>query len=199
MNIGIDIDDTISDTYDVMFNYAQKYTIEDLNRSGKINNNEKLYTHMYCTKLHNWNEIEEYNFIDKYYEKIVKEVKSKKYSAEVIKKLKEEGNNIFIITARFNSSKFDIELETKKWLEDNGIIYDELYLNAGDKVNIVKENDIDIFVDDSFKNCKAIAELGIKTYIFDTRINKDLNDCNTDRVYSWLHLYQEIEKYKEGK
>ena len=49
MNIGIDIDDTIANTYEVLFNYAQKYTIEDLKRSGKINRNGKLYTHMYCT------------------------------------------------------------------------------------------------------------------------------------------------------
>ena len=30
MNIGIDIDDTISDTYATLFPYAQKYTVEDL-------------------------------------------------------------------------------------------------------------------------------------------------------------------------
>jgi hypothetical protein len=38
MNIGIDIDDTISDTYNTIIPYAQKYTIEDLKRSGDINN-----------------------------------------------------------------------------------------------------------------------------------------------------------------
>ena len=32
MRIGIDIDDTISNTYDILFNYAQKYTIEDIKK-----------------------------------------------------------------------------------------------------------------------------------------------------------------------
>ena len=32
MIIGIDIDDTISETYAYLFPYAQKYTIEDLGK-----------------------------------------------------------------------------------------------------------------------------------------------------------------------
>ena len=35
MNIGIDIDDTISNTHDVLFSYAQMYTIKDLKREIK--------------------------------------------------------------------------------------------------------------------------------------------------------------------
>ena len=31
MKIGIDIDDTIANTHDILFSYAQKYTAEDLN------------------------------------------------------------------------------------------------------------------------------------------------------------------------
>ena len=37
MNIGIDIDDTISETFETLLPYAQKYTIEDLKRESKIN------------------------------------------------------------------------------------------------------------------------------------------------------------------
>ena len=135
MNIGIDIDDTISDTYDSIFNYAQEYTINNLKRSGKINKDEKLYTHMYSTKMHNWSKEEEKDFLDKYYERIIKEVKPKKFAVEVINKLKKE-NNIYLITARFNSKKFNIEEETKNWLKLYGINYDKLYLNIENKAEL---------------------------------------------------------------
>ena len=36
MNIGIDIDDTISETFETLLPYAQKYTIQDLKRESKI-------------------------------------------------------------------------------------------------------------------------------------------------------------------
>ena len=199
MNIGIDIDDTIANTYEILFNYAQNYTIEDLKRSGKIDRNKKLYTHMYCTALHNWTEEEEKDFFDKYYETILNEVKPKKYSIEVINKLKEENNNIYIITARFDSDKFNVEETTKSWLEKYGIKYDELFLNIDNKAKMAKENDLDIFIDDSFKNCKELLDIGIKTYIFDTRINESLEYEKLERVYSWPHLYQEIEKIKDNR
>ena len=42
MNIGIDIDETISDTYETQFNIAQYYTINVLKRDGKINELNKI-------------------------------------------------------------------------------------------------------------------------------------------------------------
>ena len=36
MNIGIDIDDTISETFETLLPYAQKYTIEALKKESKI-------------------------------------------------------------------------------------------------------------------------------------------------------------------
>ena len=56
-----------------------------------------------------------------------------------------------------------------------------------------------IFIDDSFKNCKELLDIGIKTYIFDTRINESLEYEKLERVYSWPHLYQEIEKIKNKR
>lgn len=51
MNIGIDIDDTISETYATLLEYAQKYTIEELKRSPIIKsfNTEDHYILKICT------------------------------------------------------------------------------------------------------------------------------------------------------
>ena len=196
MNIGIDIDDTIANTYDVLFNYAQNYTINDIGKEIK-DVNRNIITHMYCTNFHNWNKKEDKEFLDKYYEKTVLKVQPKMYAVENIKRLKESGDKIYLITARFLSDKFDVEKLTKDWLEKYGIPYDKLILNSQNKVIAAKENDIDIFVDDSIKNCTEMANVGIKTYMMDTIINKDFESEDIERVYSWPHLYQKIENYKK--
>lgn len=196
MNIGIDIDDTIANTYDVLFNYAQNYTINDIGKEIKDVNRNSI-THMYCTAFHNWNKEEDKEFLDKYYEKTVLKVQPKMYAVENIKRLKESGDKIYLITARFLSDKFDVEKLTKDWLEKYGIPYDKLILNSQNKVIAAKENDIDIFVDDSIKNCTEMAHVGIKTYMMDTIINKDFENEDIERVYSWPHLYQKIENYKK--
>lgn len=198
MNIGIDIDDTIANTYDVLFNYAQNYTINDIGKEIK-DVNRNIITHMYCTNFHNWNKKEDKEFLDKYYEKTVLKVQPKMYAVENIKRLKESGDKIYLITARFLSDKFDVEKLTKDWLEKYGIPYDKLILNSQNKVIAAKENDIDIFVDDSIKNCTEMANVGIKTYMMDTIINKDFESEDIERVYSWPHLYQKIEIIKKIK
>lgn len=194
MRIGIDIDDTISDTYDWLFHLAQKYTIEDLKRSGEIDFNQKMETHMYCKDLHHWSDVEEKDFFEKYYEKIIQKVQPKKFAAQTIEKLKQEGHQIYIITARFESDKFDVRKATKKWLDQNHIYYDKLFVNIDKKAKVASQNQVDIFIDDSFKNCQEVANQKIKTYIFDTRMNENLQDAKIKRVYSWLHFYQELNK-----
>lgn len=195
MNIGIDIDDTIANTYDVLFNYAQKFTVDELGKEIK-NVDRNAITHMYTTKFHNWNQKEEKEFFDKYNEEIMKQVKPKLFSAETIRKLKEK-NKIYIITARFDTEKSNVEEVTKKWLEDNLIPYDKLILNVQNKSEIAKKYNIEIFVDDSIKNCEKMSEENIKTFIFDSIINKEYKNEKIERVYSWPHLYQEINKFRE--
>mgnify|MGYP004669563243 FL=1 len=199
MNIGIDIDDTISNTYDFLFNYAQKYTIIDKNKEIK-NVNRNAITHMYTTTFHNWTDEEEKEFLNKYYEKIIKEVKPKMYAVEIINKLKAEGHKIYLITARFKMDNININLLTQKWVEENNIQYDKLIIDAQNKLEIAKENNIDIFIDDSIKNCETIANDGkIKTFIFDSIVNINYKNEKITRVYSWPHLYQEIQKIIKNK
>ena len=196
MNIGIDIDDTIANTYDVLFKYVQEYTIHDI-VTDREKANRDIIAQMYHTNFRNGDKKQDKEFLNRYYEKTVLKVEPKKNAVEKIKKLKEEGNQIYLITARFPSNKFDIEELTKDWLKKYDIQYDKLILNSENKVITAKEYCIDIFVDDNIKNCTEMAKVGIKTYIMDTIVNKDFKDENIERVYSWSHLYQKIENYKK--
>ena len=88
MRIGIDIDDTIADSYEVVFAYAQKYTINELGRTGKIENCIAKH-HSYVNAMHNWNTEEEMNFWHEYFGKIITQIKPFTFAVETIQKLKE--------------------------------------------------------------------------------------------------------------
>ena len=61
MNIGIDIDDTISETFEALLPYSQKYTIEDLKRKSNININGNYTNHLYIENANGWNDTETKN------------------------------------------------------------------------------------------------------------------------------------------
>lgn len=195
MNIGIDIDDTISETFETLLPYAQKYTIEDLKRESKVNLTGNLLDHFYIVYVNGWNEKEAIAFWEKYYAQILRELNIKKFAAEVINKLRQEGHKVYIITARWDMKKDNVEEITRNWLQENNVEYDGLFLNASDKLSIAKENSIDVFIDDSFKNCKKVADgSDIKVYMMDSRANEQMNDKKIQRVFSWPEIYDLINR-----
>ena len=90
MNIGIDIDDTISDTFETLLAYSQKYTIEDLKRESNINMNGDFTNNIYIEDANGWNNVEGQKFWDKYYGDILKGVNIKKFASDVIRNFKKK-------------------------------------------------------------------------------------------------------------
>lgn len=195
MNIGIDIDDTISETFEALLPYSQKYTIEDLKRKSNININGNYTNHLYIENANGWNDIETQNFWKKYYGDVLKEVNIKKFASEVINKLKKNGNKIYLITARWDIPNISTKQITENWLIKNNVMYDKLFMNASDKLQLVKENNIDLFIDDSYKNCKKVSEnANTKVYMMTSMVNKDLEDKTIKRVFSWPEIDDLISK-----
>lgn len=195
MKIGIDIDDTISETFETLLPYSQKYTIEDLKKESKIYIKDEYANHFYIVYMNGWNEKEATDFWSKYYGEILKKVNIKKFASEVINKLKLEGHKIYLITARWDIPNDNIQEITKQWLIENNVEYDELIINASDKLKLIKEKNIDIFIDDSFNNCKSIAEnSNAKVYMMTSRVNGSFEDENIKRVYSWPEVYDLINR-----
>jgi len=199
MNIGIDIDDTIAETFETLLPYSQKYTIEDLKKKSNIDLKGDLSNHLYIVYVNGWNEPEAVTFWEKYYAEILRELNIKKFAAEVINKLKQEGHKIYLITARWDMRADNVKEITEQWLRDNNVVYDELIINASDKLKIAQEKKIDIFIDDSFNNCKSIAdETEAKVYLMNTKINEKLSAENIKRVYSWPEVYNLINQKEEN-
>ena len=195
MNIGIDIDDTIADTFEALLAYSQKYTIEDLKRESNIDINKDYLNHLYIESASGWNDLETKNFWEKYYEDILKAVNIKNFASKVINNKRKNGDKIFLITARWDMPNFDTKKLTEDWLQENNVQYDKLFMNASDKVQLVKENNIDLFIDDSFNNCKQISEnTNAKVYMMTSLVNKNLGDKKIKRVFSWPEIDDLISK-----
>ena len=89
----------------------------------------------------------------------------------------------------------EIEDYTRKWLEKNGIVYDKLVLGAQDKLQAAKENNIDLFIDDSIKHCRNVQSGNIRTLLYTSICNQGVETPDLERAYSWVQIYDKYHKY----
>ena len=197
MKIGIDIDDTTVITVEAMIKYADKYNSEVLGRSG-INGKLGLIQNRYYLKaLYGWTDEQKFQFFNMYYKNVLEECTLMPNADKVLKKLKEEENKIYFITARLNNiDNCNTEEITRKTLEKNNIIYDKLIINANDKLKVCKEEKVELIIEDSYETCKEFTENGIKSILMTTKMNKNIETGNITRVNSWEEIYEQIKKYK---
>lgn len=177
MRIGIDLDDTICRTTemvnDKMKEYAKKKNFDILD----IMNDEEI-------KL---------DFFNEYLPDIYRNVQVKRNARDVMRRLKSKGNELFLITARTNSlvpSVKNVADITEEWLSENDILVDGIFSSAygEDKAQIMKREKIDIMVDDDPYNYKMIVSNGGRCILFDDREKYDLKE---NYATSWL----EVEKF----
>ena len=183
MKYGFDLDDTLADTASVINKYAIKFNKEYLNGNGDLQdiNNSKSY--YYFAEGLNWNKENIAKFFEIYYLDILKEVQIKPFVEETINKLKKEKNEVYIITARRKREGEIVEKITNEWLKDNGILYDELFINIKEKSKIVNQLKIDIFIDDSYENCIDVkTNTDAKVYMLSTKYNTGILDKQLERI-----------------
>ena len=196
MKIGIDIDDTIVDTYSPMIKYADMYDIEILGNAGSNNNLGKIENGKYLEVLYNWNRKTKFDYFDTYYKNVLEEGIVFPNVTDIIQKLNNEGNEIYFISARVSGIKdCDTENLTKKMLKDNNIDYDKLITDADNKLKDCIENGVQIFIDDSYLTCKQLQENGIKAYLMNTKMNENIDSGDVERVNSWNEIYEKIHSY----
>lgn len=185
MKFGFDLDDTLADTASVINKYAIKFDKEFLNKTGnfkKIDNSKDYY---YFADALNWTDDNIKDFFDIYYLDILKEVKVKPHVKETIKKLNDNNNMIYIITARREKEKKLVENITIEWLKQNDIKYERLIINAKDKSEVVNQFNINYFIDDSYQNCVDVIEkTDAEVYMLETEFNKGINNNKIKTITS---------------
>ena len=116
MIIGVDLDDTINNLAEQFLFYAKKYN-EENKIDYKIIEDEWDFD-----KAYGWSIEDEKRFLKKYIKVLIENATIKEEASEIIKRLREEGNKVFIITARSAQSHKDMFAITEKWLKQNNVV-----------------------------------------------------------------------------
>lgn len=175
MNIAIDIDDTLTDSFDYFQGYVAEYFNVDINYL-------KRESISYGNLPLRWKD-KELDFCKTYYDSTVENTPFKANASQCVSVLKKAGHKIFIITARTKDFYSDPYKTTAAELEKGGILYDKLICTF-DKAKVCVEEGIDLLIDDMPHNCDAAAKCGIKVLLFSSKANINVETPHR-RVESW--------------
>ena len=191
MKIGIDIDGVILDYERVLKTYGDLYDLIELKKDGIIDRNEH-----YLRNRYDWTEEERMNFINKYFLKLSKQTSLISGAKDVINMLQKEGNELIIISARGGMIEEMKDVAIEKFNEE-GISFNKYYWKQEDKLEVAKNEKIDVMIDDSYNVCKKLSSNGIKTIYFRDKEMKVLeqND-NLKEVSNWGEIYRYIKEMK---
>lgn len=198
MNIGIDIDGVLTNYRKFTIEQGKRYCEE--NKKGKLVNSNGYDS----TDIFDWDEKTDLDFWIKNIFLYAKENPVIEGASENIKRLKDDGHTIYIITARWlaspetdknfsyqNDIREKMRKTIKEWLAKNNIIYDYIIFSEEDKSKYILENNIDIMIEDSPNNLKNLSKL-TKMICVDWPYNKDVKSDNIYRCYNWNEIYDKI-------
>lgn len=185
ITIGIDIDDTITNT-----NCLVKKCFKKSNDKELIDNMEAIIKGFYIN-----DKIKE--FYKSLKDVFVNQIKLKNGAREVIDQLHSEGYRIVIITARSDEYYGDAYKCTSEFLEKNGVVYDKLIVGCVHKNEIIKKEKIDILIDDVIEMVDKAKEMGIDSILISSSLNKG-KKTKGKRVNNWQEIHKYISK-KYGK
>lgn len=182
MNIGIDIDNVISD-YDNCFIKECLLHDKTLRNNGVIN----IYSSN-IFGMFDWTPEEADSFYKNNAERIATNLTPIYHSKEYIDKLKADGHKIIIITARDDGTWCNPHTLTRTWLSNNHIYYDKLIFTRGASFKLEKcfENNINLMIDDSKTVYLDCIKHNISVLLMDTIGNRDIS---ATRVHSWKEIY----------
>ena len=182
MRIGIDIDDTICRTTEIVDDYMEKYAKEHKLNVLDIVNDEELKK----------------QFFSEYLPEIFEKAEVKSYVRDSLRRLRNKGNKLFLVTARSDDyvpGLKNVEEITSKWLEKNNIKVDGAFYGVYgiDKAKVCIENDLDVMIDDDPYNYHKMIGEGVTCLLYDDREKYNLRD---NYATSWLEVEDLVEKLR---
>mgnify|MGYP002524535929 CR=1 FL=1 len=178
MNIAIDIDDTLTNS----FEYFQPYVAEFFGTTVDYLREECF---SYGNLPPEW-KARELEFCRKYYDKTAEFTPFKPYACEAVKKFRNAGHKIFIITARTTDFYTDPYETTRRELENGGIEYDKLICTT-EKGSACEAEKISLLIDDMPKNCENALKRGMHAILFTSPANERL-ETSLERAGDWKEL-----------
>lgn len=189
MKIGIDIDGVLTDFEKWQLYVGSKFFL-------KYNKNVVVPDGYDSDIVFNATKEMDSEFWSRYLYDYAQNEPARKFSSEVIDKLRNKGYEIYIITARYLTDKNDdsgneMRKIFKEWLKSNKINYDKIIFTSEDKLEICKENSIGIMIEDKVENINNISKI-IPVICFNAGYNKMCSGKNVFRAYSWYDVYYQI-------
>ena len=190
MRIGIDLDGVVFDSEKDFRIYQELYDFYEL--EGKSIKNEK---EVRLQERFNWTDEVINNFLDRYYVQVVKEANYMPGAKMIIRKLKEGGHELIIVTARGGNTPDIIELTEERLERDNMNIFDKACYGIVDKAEECKKENIDLMIDDSNVNCKNTSSKNIKTIYLKDAPSYEMEENEYLKVlYNWGEIYRYIKE-----
>lgn len=178
MRIGIDIDDTLTNTRKLQLIFWKEYV---------TNNPKDGYTFTLPNTINDFGDEYVQVFWDTYREQLSFQADVKLDVDLVTKKLKEDGHTLCIVTSRPDYKYTDLGKRIRELLDNNGVSMDIIYTDVRNKGLFCRENNIDLLIDDDLKHIRSAEENGVKAILFNSNDNFDGLQSN-----NWLDLYEII-------
>lgn len=191
MIIGIDIDNTITYTTEMIMHYAEIFGRER-GLNTVLDPNE-----YYLEEALGWPGKSVEEFFDIYLDSIYRDVGPKEHAADVIQKL-QKHNRIVLITSR-NYQFGNIEEVTRNWLEQHDITYDELILNATpnmhhfSKLGVCMQQGVNLMIEDHHDLARELSQF-MPVVLFDYPYNRKVESENIIRVTNWIEAEKWVER-----
>ncbi|MGN0552534.1 MAG: hypothetical protein ACI4I1_04070 [Oscillospiraceae bacterium] len=125
-------------------------------------------------------------------------------AAEVCRRLRSDGHNIYVITARkfstMNNPLGSLSRSLfRRWTVKNELVFADIFFCSEEntppqKLRYCKQISADIMIEDKSDIALHLAENGIKVLLFDTPYNKSAEHENIVRVHTWKEIYKIIER-----
>ncbi len=178
MKIGIDIDNTLTEVQEKLNEAAYTYAVslgKNLEGYDKLMQDEKNDGTEYAKRFQfNYEELK--YFLKDIQENITNNAIPRKNAKEVIDKLKNDGHQIYIITARDSEFHNNPYVYSKNWLDKN------------------KRENIDLYIDDQLENCLNILNAGIQTIMI---TDKKYDYDNITMLKNWDDIYNFISELEK--
>jgi len=204
MNICIDVDGVLADVADYQLRIGAPYFKEKFGREIVEPNAFDVKDIFGCTekerKKFGWDTI--WTYIIRY--------PAYKDASQVIHRLKNDGNKIFIITSRIYTTNpwyfgklFPSPIKgllcllsrtiLKNWLKRRKIPYDGIHYcsehYASAKYSGCKRFSVDVMIEDEAENVVALSK-EMKVICFDAPYNSDCKGDNIYRAHNWNEVYK---------
>ena len=105
-------------------------------------------------------------------------------------KLKEMGHRLVIISRRGSTGIYEeIDIANERFAEA-GLSFDKVYMDVGSKLDVCKQENIDVMIDDLDRTIDELSDNGIDCLYFVCPDSREINKDNVTSVTNWGEIYR---------